>query len=88
SSGTFEFLLIGGGSLILLAVLGFLRNPLFVMNDGARALLQQSGTTTLTFIVLLSYPHFFFSYKFAYEQGWSFIKRHSLQLLWFPLFML
>jgi hypothetical protein len=80
-----SFLLLGGASLILLAVLMLLRSPSFIMSDNVRYLFQEAGTFTLLCVVLFSYPHFVFSYKFAYQQGFSFVKQHSWQLLGYPI---
>ncbi len=85
ASYTVAFLMLGGGSLILILVLLVLRSPAFIMNDGVRCLLQQAATSTLFFVLVLSYPHFVFSYKFAFQQGAGFILRHKWPLLIYPL---
>lgn len=79
------FLMLGGASLILMAVFFFVRQPQILMRDDVRMMLQELSGGTLLFVVLLSYPHFVWSYRFAYQQGFAFIKRHSWQLIVYPL---
>lgn len=78
------FLMLGGGSLISMALFFFVRQPQVLMRDDVRSMLQEMSGGTLFFVVLLSYPHFVWSYRFAYQQGFVFIKRHSWQLIAYP----
>lgn len=82
------FLMLGGGSLILMIVLGLLTVPPLIMNDNVRALLQQAGGITMALAILLSYPHFIWSFRFAYQQGPKFITKHSWKLVVLPLIIL
>lgn len=79
------FLMLGGASLILMLVFFVVRQPQILMRDDVRMMLQELSGGTLLFVVLLSYPHFMWSYRFAYQQGFAFIKRHSWQLIVYPL---
>ena len=79
------FLLLGGASLIILAFLGLLMIPQFVMQDNVRLLLQSATGLGFTFMLVFSYPHFAWSYKFAYQQGGAFILRHHWRLLSYPM---
>jgi hypothetical protein len=81
------FLMLGGASLMLMLFLLLLRIPQIIMQDNIRNLLQFATGTTLTFVLLFSYPHFVWSYKFAYQQGTAFIIRHRWQLLAYPMFI-
>jgi hypothetical protein len=78
------FLMLGGGSLILMALFFIVRQPQVLMRDDVRSMLQEMSGGTLFFVVLLSYPHFVWSYRFAYQQGFAFIKCHSWQLIAYP----
>ena len=77
--------MLGGASLILLALFCLVRQPQVLMRDDVRLMLQELNGSALLFVVLLSYPHFVWSYRFAYQQGFAFIKRHSWQLIVYPL---
>src|ERR1700712_3672965 len=79
------FLMLGGASLILMALFFLVRQPQVLMRDDVRFMLQEASGGALLFCVLLSYPHFVWSYRFAYQQGFAFIKRHSWQLIVYPL---
>lgn len=79
------FLMLGGASLILMAVFFLVRQPQILMRDDVRMMLQELSGGTLLFVILLSYPHFVWSYRFAYQQGFAFIRRHSWQLIVYPL---
>jgi hypothetical protein len=85
--GTFGFLMLGGGSILLMIVFFFMRLPQVVMQDQTRALIQQGGSIAMISALIFSYPHFIWSYRFAYQQGGAFIRRHSLSLLIFPVMM-
>ncbi|HEY9731035.1 MAG TPA: hypothetical protein V6C89_03935 [Drouetiella sp.] len=82
------FLMLGGGSLILLALFLIVRLPQVLMRDDVRSMLQEMTGGALFFVVLLSYPHFVWSYRFAYQQGFAFIKRHCVQLVLYPLLVI
>lgn len=84
----FAFLMIGGGSLLVMALFFFVRQPQILMRDEVRSMLQELSGSTLFFVVLLSYPHFVWSYRFAYQQGFDFIKRHSGRLIAYPLILI
>ncbi len=79
------FLMLGGASLILMALFFLVRQPQILMRDDVRLMLQELSGGALLFVVLLSYPHFVWSYRFAYQQGFAFIKRHSWQLIVYPI---
>jgi len=79
------FMMLGGASLILMALFFLVRQPQVLMRDDVRLMLQEVSGGALLFVVLLSYPHFVWSYRFAYQQGFAFIKRHSWQLIVYPL---
>lgn len=81
----FAFLMLGGGSLVVMALFFLVRQPQVLMRDDVRSMLQELSGSTLFFVVLLSYPHFVWSYRFAYQQGFDFIKRHSARLITYPL---
>jgi hypothetical protein len=83
-----SFLMLGGGSLIAFVVLAVLQSPALVMNDSVRMIMQQSTYWTLAFVLVLSYPHFVMSYKFAYTQGFRFIWQNAWALILFPAMML
>jgi len=82
---TFAFLMLGGGSILLMVAFILLRLPQVIMQDQTRLLIQQGGSIALIGAVIFSYPHFIWSYRFAYQQGGAFIRRHSLSLVIFPL---
>jgi hypothetical protein len=82
------FLMLGGASLMIMVFLLLLRIPQVIMQDNVRYFLQLASATTLTFMILFSYPHFVWSYKFAYQQGTAFIMKHRWPLLACPLFIL
>ncbi|MBI2809264.1 MAG: hypothetical protein HYX67_00320 [Candidatus Melainabacteria bacterium] len=79
------FLMLGGASLILMGLFFLVRQPQILMRDDVRLMLQELSGGALLFVVLLSYPHFVWSYRFAYQQGFAFIRRHSWQLIVYPL---
>src|ERR1700737_267390 len=81
---TVAFLMLGGASWVLLAVFLLLQIPQVLMQNDVRSLLQEVSSGTLVFVLLFSYPHFVFSYRFAYQQGRAFITRHSLELVAYP----
>ncbi len=82
------FIMLGGGSLIVMSLFLIVRQPQVLMRDDVRSMLQELSGASLFFVVLLSYPHFAWSYRFAYQQGLGFIKRHSGRLIAYPLVML
>jgi len=84
----FAFLMLGGGSLVVMALFFLVRQPQVLMRDDVRSMLQELSGSTLFFVVLLSYPHFVWSYRFAYQQGFDFIKRHSARLIAYPLVLI
>jgi hypothetical protein len=84
----FAFLILGGGSMLLMAAFILLRQPQIVMQDQVRTLIQQGGAIALVSAVLFSYPHFVWSYRFAYQQGSAFVRKHSFSLLVFPSIMI
>lgn len=83
-----ELLLLGGASVIVL--LASLAVNALNLNSAmcVRTFMQQVSESTLTVVALFSYPHFIWSYRFAYMQGKDFIFKHSLQLIYFPLLLL
>src|SRR5271157_1924827 len=83
----FAFVMLGGGSVLLMLVFIFLRLPQIVMHDQVRALIEQSGSIALVSALVFSYPHFVWSYRFAYQQGGAFIRTHGVSLVIFPLIM-
>src|SRR5271170_6563305 len=81
------FVMLGGGSVLLMLAFIFLRLPQIVMHDQVRALIERSGSIALVGAVAFSYPHFVWSYRFAYQQGGAFIRTHGVSLVIFPLIM-
>jgi len=82
---TWTFLMLGGASLILLVVCSCLSIPSVILQDNVRMLLQQAIAITFVFVLLFSYPHFIWSYRFAYQQGLAFILSHGWQLIVYPM---
>ncbi len=82
------FLMLGGASLILMVAFIIVSIPQVLMRDEVRSMLQELSGVTLFFVVLLSYPHFAWSYRFAYQQGIAFVARHSWQLIVYPLLVI
>lgn len=83
--GIFAFLMLGGASLLVLVFCVLLTIPEFICQPIIRTLLQMSTGWTLGFVILFSYPHFIWSYRFAYQQGRLFIMRHAVALVFSPL---
>lgn len=81
------FTMLGGGSLVLMFFFSLLAIPQIVLLDNVRTLLQHSSSFILIGAILFSYPHFVWSYRFAYMQGAAFIKAHHVQLIWCPLIL-
>jgi hypothetical protein len=84
----FAFLMLGGASIIMMALLAFLRMPQILMFDSTRIFLQWLTSTLFVFILIFSYPHFIWSYRCAYQQGFGFIGRHILPLVVAPVVLL
>jgi len=84
----FAFLMLGGASIILLALFAFLRMPQILLLDSTRMFLQWLTSELIVFILIFSYPHFIWSYRCAYQQGFGFIRRHFLPLVVAPLVLM
>jgi hypothetical protein len=80
--------MLGGASLIVLAVFGLLSLPAVIQDMRVRVFLQQTTGMTLGLLLALSYPHFIWSFRFAYQQGVSFIRHNTLPLLGYPLLVI
>ncbi|MDR3612303.1 MAG: hypothetical protein P4L53_01980 [Candidatus Obscuribacterales bacterium] len=58
------------------------------MFDSTRMFLQWLTSALFAFILIFSYPHFIWSYRCAYQQGFDFIRRHFLALVVAPIVLL
>jgi hypothetical protein len=84
----FAFLMLGGASIILLVLFAFLRMPQISILEPTRVILQWLTSALFTLILIFSYPHFIWSYRCAYQQGFHFIRRHILALVVAPIVLL
>lgn len=80
-----EQMMMGGASIVALIFCVSISAFHFNMLDEVRALLQFCAESTIVFATIFSYPHFVWSYRFAYGQGLHFILRHRWELIVFPL---
>ena len=80
--------MLGGASIFLLVLFIILRAPQIIMLDTTRLFFQWLSSAVFIFVMVLSYPHFIWSYKAAYQQGSSFILRHAIELVIAPVFLL
>jgi hypothetical protein len=87
SQQAIAYTMLGGGSMIFFALLCWLRSPQMLTTDFSRQFCQNLAQTALLFVALLSYPHFIWSYRFAYQQGLAFTIKHFWRLVVVPLLL-
>ena len=78
-----DFWLLGGASVLVwlgMIVLGRFRGNLAIDQQ-----FRHLTITTLSLSLLVNYPHFLMSYKFAYTRGRSFVVAHWWQLIVVPI---
>ncbi len=80
-----EQMMMGGASILALIFCVSISAFRFNMLDDVRAFLQFCAESTVVFATIFSYPHFMWSYRFAYGQGHQFIAKHWWELIVFPL---
>lgn len=83
-----ELLMLGGASILLMLLSLIVSTCQFNTLDIVRVGMQHLAESVITFVALFSYPHFIWSYRFAYMQGKDFILKHSWELIFFPLILL
>lgn len=83
-----ELLMLGGASILMMLLSLIVNTCQFNTIDIVRVGMQHVAESVITFVALFSYPHFIWSYRFAYMQGKDFILKHSWELIFFPLLLL
>lgn len=83
-----ELLMLGGATLLLMALALVVQSCNLLTVDVVRSSLQHLADSTLLIVALFSYPHFIWSYRFAYGQGGAFIRQHSWELIGLPVLLL
>ena len=61
-----ELLMLGGARLLLMALAFIIQNCHLLTLDIVRSAMQHLADSTLLIVALFSYPHFVWSYRFAY----------------------
>lgn len=74
--------------MIIMAFCTALTNTSFIMRDDVRSLLATCAGGALLFSVLFSYTHTLWSYRFAYMQGLTFVKKHAWELIGYPFLII
>jgi hypothetical protein len=85
-SRSVEFLILGGGSIIIALFLIVLQ-----LTGHIETLTGQYSKLAFTFLILayvVNYPHALWSYRLAYKQGSRFIFNNWFSLIFFPLMLL
>jgi hypothetical protein len=77
-SRRWDFWLIGGASLPVWLCIVFLKSI------ASGAALQSVIFLSQVISVFIFYPHFYWTYRFAYSRGWSFARRYWFQLVFVP----
>ncbi len=81
-SRRWDFWLIGGASLPVWLLIVLLKG------SARGAALQTVIFLSQVISVFIFYPHFYWTYRFAYGRGWSFTKQYWFQLLFVPTILL
>ena len=87
SSELMASLLLGSGSILILIYGIVISATHLAMLDARRSLRQFFSEHAIFFAALFSYPHFVWSYRFAYQQGKQFLIRHCFALIIFPVLL-
>jgi hypothetical protein len=86
-TSTTDFLMLGGLTILLFLLLQFIDLTGLDKEVSIGYYYRHFAVIFPSLQLFVNWPHAMFSYRFAYQQGGSFIWRHRYVLLWLPLLL-